>query len=137
MKQRSPVAVLLLPLITFGIYSWYWAVKTKGEMNQQGESIPTAWIWLIPFVGIIWWIWKYSEGVEHVTKGKLSGVLAFVLLWLLGSIGGAIIQNEFNSIGEAPSTTTPDASFGGPVTATPPTTEDVQPPSQQPPQVSS
>ena len=96
MKQRSPIAVLLLPFITFGIYSWYWAVKTKGEMNQLGQSIPTAWIWLIPFVGIIWWYWKYSEGVENVTNEKLSGVLAFILLFLLGNIGQAIIQDYFN-----------------------------------------
>jgi len=98
MKQRSPMAVFLLGLVTAGIYSWYWAVKTKGEMNNLGEKIPTAWIWLIPFVGTIWWYWKYSEGVEHVTNEKTSGVLAFALLFLLGFIGQAIIQDSFNKI---------------------------------------
>jgi len=98
MKQRSPIAVFLLSLVTGGIYSWYWAVKTKGEMNNLGEKIPTAWIWLIPMVGSIWWLWKYSEGVEHVTNEKVSGVLAFVLLFLLGNIGQAIIQDSFNKI---------------------------------------
>ena len=43
MKHRSPIAVFLLPLITFGIYSIYWKVKTKGEMNEKGAQIPTAW----------------------------------------------------------------------------------------------
>jgi hypothetical protein len=106
MQQRSPIAVFLLPFITFGIYSWYWAVKTKGEMNKLGEDIPTAWIWLIPFVGGIWWLWKYSEGVEHVTREKLSGVLAFVVLILLGHIGQAIVQNSFNKItGSVPTAT--------------------------------
>src|SRR5690554_4662556 len=100
MKQRKPVAVLLLPFVTFGIYSWYWAVKTKGEMNARGEQIPTAWIWLIPFVGSVWWYWKYAEGVEHVTNKKMEGVMAFVLLMLLGSIGEAIIQDAFNKISE-------------------------------------
>ena len=85
MKQRSPIAVFLLGLITFGLYSWYWLVKTKGEMNKLGETIPTAWVWLIPFVSI-WWMWKYSEGVEHVTGEKLGGVLTFVILYLLGII---------------------------------------------------
>ena len=103
MKQRSPIAVLLLPFVTLGIYSWYWAVKTKGEMNNQGESIPTAWIWLIPFVGMIWWCWEYSKAVENVTHEKLSGVLAFILVWLLGFIGQAIIQDYFNKIVEVPS----------------------------------
>jgi hypothetical protein len=71
-------------------------------MNKLGTSIPTAWIWLIPIVGQIWWYWKYSEGVEHVTGGKMSGVLAFILLWLLGAIGQAIIQDSFNKISGAP-----------------------------------
>jgi len=100
MKQRSPIAVLLLPFITFGIYSWYWAVKTKGEMNALGEKIPTAWIWLIPIVGTIWWYWEYSKGVEHVTKEKISGILAFIVMWLLGPIGQAIIQDAFNKVAE-------------------------------------
>lgn len=96
MKQRNPLAVFLLGLITGGIYSLYWAVKTKDEMNKLGEKIPTVWVWLIPIVGSIWWIWKYSEGVEHVTQNKVSAVLAFILYFLLGNIGQAIIQNHFN-----------------------------------------
>ncbi len=149
-------------------------------MNALGEKIPTAWIWLVPFVGTIYWQWKYSEGVEHVTKGKTSGVLAFVLLFLLGFIGQAIVQSEFNKIDAtvaggfapgAPQPTipsgapAPDNSFGGPVTTTQPSPipinpmppqpitptapapgsdvvqpsvrpGNIQPPSQQPPQIS-
>ncbi len=100
MQKRSPIAVFLLPFVTFGIYSWYWAVKTKGEMNKLGEDIPTAWIWLIPFVGGVWWMWKYSEGVEHVTKEKITGIIAFLVLFLLGNIGQAIVQDSFNKVGE-------------------------------------
>lgn len=102
-KQRSVAAVLLLPLVTFGIYSWYWAVKTKTEMNEMGEDIMTAWVWLIPIVGFIWWLWKYSEAVDHVTKGRTSAGLAFVLQFFLGCIGQAIIQDSFNRIGSAKS----------------------------------
>lgn len=96
MKKRNPIAVALLPFVTFGIYGIYWLVKTKGEMNALGATIPTAWLILIPFVNI-WWLWKYSEGVEHVTGDKLNSVLSFVLLWLLGSIGAAIVQDSFNN----------------------------------------
>lgn len=101
MKIRNPLAVFLLPFVTFGIYGIYWMVQTKIEMNSRGAQIPTAWLIIIPIVNI-WWMWKYSEGVEHVTKEKLSGVLAFILLWLLGSIGSAIIQDSFNKLGESP-----------------------------------
>ena len=99
MKQRSPIAVFLLPFITFGIYSLYWEVKTKGEMNNSGAQIPTAWLIIVPFVNI-WWMWKYSEGVEKVTNEKLSGVIAFILMLLLGNIGQAIIQDSFNKVAE-------------------------------------
>lgn len=98
MKHRSPIAVLLLPFITFGLYSLYWEVMTKIEMNNQGAKIPTAWLIIVPIVNI-WWLWKYSEGVEYVTKEKMSGVLAFILLFLLGFIGSAIIQDSFNKAG--------------------------------------
>jgi len=96
MKKRNPISVFLLGFVTLGIYSWYWAVKTKGEMNKLGEAIPTAWIWIIPFVGSIWWYWKYSQGVEHITGEKLSWVMALVVLFLLGNIGQAIVQDFFN-----------------------------------------
>jgi len=116
MKNRDPIAVFALGFITLGLYSWYWAVKTKGEMNKLGETIPTAWIWLIPIVGSIWWYWRYAEGVEHVTKEKMSGVLAFVVMRLLGMIGQAIVQDSFNKVGSdtavpttmAPPTDTPE-----------------------------
>lgn len=99
MKYRSPIAVALLPFITFGIYGLVWEVKTKNEMNRLGSSIPTAWLIIIPLINL-WWLWKYCEGVERVSGGKLSAVLAFVLLFLLGFIGAAIIQNEFNKVGD-------------------------------------
>lgn len=95
MKQRNPLAVLLLSFFTLGIYSIYWLVKTKAEMNRQGAQIPTAWLLIVPLINI-WWYWKYSEGVGQVTAGRLHGVLAFLLLILLGAIGAAIIQDYFN-----------------------------------------
>ena len=38
-QQRSPIAVALLPFVTFGIYSWYWYVKVKGELNQSQNQV--------------------------------------------------------------------------------------------------
>jgi hypothetical protein len=97
MKHRGPIAVFFLAFFTLGIYGLVWQVKTKGEMNRLGAKIPTAWLIIIPIVSI-WWLWKYSEGVELVTKKEMSTVIAFILLFLLGIIGMAIIQNEFNNI---------------------------------------
>jgi hypothetical protein len=92
--------VIVLSIITFGIYALVWMVKTKNEMNTQGANIPTAWLLIVPIVSI-WWMWKYAGGVEHVTRGKFSQVISFILLWLLSLIGMAIIQDAFNKSASA------------------------------------
>lgn len=97
MTKRSVAAVIILSIVTLGIYYYVWQVKTKGEMVRAGADIPTAWMWLIPFVGLVYWQWKWAGGVEHVTGGKFSQVIAFVLIFFLGVIGLAIIQTELNN----------------------------------------
>jgi ABC-type transport system involved in cytochrome c biogenesis permease subunit len=99
MQHRNIFAVVLLTIVTFGIYGIVWEVKTKIEMNNKGAEIPTAWLIIVPIVNI-WWLYKYSEGVEKVTNGKMSAILCFVLIWVLGVIGMAIVQNEFNQVAD-------------------------------------
>lgn len=99
MTKRSVAMVIVLSIITFGIYAIVWLVKTKNEMNSQGANIPTGWLLIVPIVSI-WWMWKYSGGVEHVTRGKTSQVIAFVLMFVLGVIGMAIIQDAFNKVAD-------------------------------------
>lgn len=101
MTQRSPIAVFFLPVITLGIYGLIWLVKTKDEMNSQGAEIPTAWLLIIP-IAQLWWIWKFAEGVDKVTRGDTSGGLAFVLLLFLGNIGMAVVQASLNKRALAP-----------------------------------
>jgi hypothetical protein len=97
MTKRTPVAVLLLPLVTLSIYWLYWLVQTKTEMNSSGADIPTAWLLVIPFAGF-WWEWKFGEGVDRVTHGRMSAGVAFLLLFFLGNIGAMIIQSELNKV---------------------------------------
>lgn len=96
MKKRSPLVVLVLTLLTFGIYGIYWEVKTKGEMNALGADIPTALLIIVPIANI-WWMWKYSQGVEKVTSNKLNGALVFVGFVAIGFIMMAIVQDSFNN----------------------------------------
>jgi len=96
MTKRSVVAVILLTFITFGIYHIYWYVKTKDEMVEQGADIPTGWLLIVP-IASIYWLWKWSEGVEHVTRGKMSAGVSFLLIFLLPLIGMAILQATFNN----------------------------------------
>ena len=97
MTRRSPILVLVLSIITFGIYALVWYVITKDEMNRRGARIPTALLIIIPLVNI-YWLWKFSEGVEKVTKGGMSGAVAFLLLFFLSVIGMAIVQSSLNKV---------------------------------------
>ena len=100
MTQRSPGLVLVLTIVTFGIYAIVWCVSTKKEMVAKGAEIPTAWLLIVPFANI-WWEWKYSQGVEHVTKGSqspMSAPIAFLMIMALGAIGMAIIQSTYNKL---------------------------------------
>ena len=49
----------------------------------------------IPIAGI-YWQWKFCGGVEHVTQNKSSQPVSFILMFLLGVIGMAIIQSFLN-----------------------------------------
>ena len=101
MTRRSVLAVLVLAFVTFGIYGFVWFVKTKNEMNARGADIPTAWLAIIPIVNL-YWLFKYAEGVEHVTGRRLSTGITLILLWFLGVIGMAVIQDQFNRTSLSP-----------------------------------
>jgi hypothetical protein len=96
-QHRSVAKVIVLSLVTLGIYCIVWTVATKREMNARGTTIPSAW-WLIVPIANIWWAWKYAEGVEQTTGGRLGAATTFLLLWLTGIIGMAIVQTKFNEL---------------------------------------
>src|SRR5579884_246256 len=100
MQKRSVVMVLLLSIITFGIYAIVWHVKTKREMVEAGADIPTAWLLIVP-IASIYWVWKWCGGIEHVTRGKMSAPVAFLLHVLLPGIGMMILQDAMNKAVDA------------------------------------
>ena len=97
MTHRNPISVVLLPIVTLGIYYLVWYVSTKNEMNERGANIPTAWLLIIPIVNWFW-MWEFSKGVEVVTNKGMGAGSAFVLLLFLGTIGGAIVQSNLNKV---------------------------------------
>ncbi len=106
MTKRSVAAVVIFSIITLFIYAIYWHVKTKQEMvDKFGADIPTAWLLIVP-VGNLYWMWKYSGGVEIVTKGKMSQSTTFFIQFLLAAFGFpfvsmAILQDTFNKVPDA------------------------------------
>jgi len=87
--------VVLLSLVTFGIYALVWQVQTKNEMNRgYTAGIPTAWIILVPFVGALYFMWKWSEGAEKATGTSAIGV--FLLMILVPIVGIPVMVSKFN-----------------------------------------
>jgi hypothetical protein len=50
MKKRDPLVVILLTLVTFGIYGLYWLYSTREEMVKKSAKIPPFWILLLPLL---------------------------------------------------------------------------------------
>lgn len=47
MKQRSPGIVIVLTIVTLGIYSLFWLRDTKNDMRRFGQTqVPSMW-WLV------------------------------------------------------------------------------------------
>jgi hypothetical protein len=96
MTKRSAITVLLLTLVTFGIWALVWHVQTKNEMNRvYGTKIPTAWILLVPFVGGLYWMWKWSEAAEVATG--TGGITVFLLMMLIPIVGIPVMVGKFNT----------------------------------------
>jgi len=94
------VAAFALLLIG-GIYVIYWLVDTAKVLRKEtDEKIPNSFLIIVPLVSY-WWMWRYSQAVEKYTKGKITGVVSFILLFLVGSIGMGILQDTYNKLKKA------------------------------------
>ena len=120
MVNRSPVSVFFLGLFTAGIYHLIWVVKTKGEMNDRGANIPTAWMLLLFPISLIW-VWKYCQGVQKVTNGGMGAAMAFLIYLFAGPLGPSILQSQFNKVGAAaaPAAAAPAPAARAPAPAAP------------------
>jgi cytochrome bd-type quinol oxidase subunit 2 len=95
MLKRSPITVLLLSIVTCGIYALIWQIKTKDEMNRSYRAgIPTAWLILVPIVGVLYWGWKWSEGAEKATG--MSAISVFLLMVLVPVVAIPVMTSKFN-----------------------------------------
>lgn len=96
-KKRSPVAIIILSIITFGIYSLYWLVKTKNEFNSLGASIPSAILIIIPIANI-YFMYKYAEGFSNYVKKDNNAILWFLLYLVISPVAMILFQIELNKL---------------------------------------
>ena len=95
MKKRSVPMVIVLSIVTLGIYTIVWHVRTKNEMVSCCADIPTAWLLIVPIANL-YWVWKWCGGIEHITREKMTAPVAFLLHVLIPLIGMAILQDTMN-----------------------------------------
>ncbi|MHA1316165.1 MAG: DUF4234 domain-containing protein [Candidatus Heimdallarchaeum aukensis] len=92
-KERNPIVVIILMMITFGIYALFWYYWTKNELNELGADIPSYIFVFIPILNIYWMI-KYIVGYGKAT-GK-SAFALFLALVIFNPIGVYMIQSALN-----------------------------------------
>lgn len=94
MKYRSLVSILLLNIITLGLYQIYWYFITKTEMNTLNKrelKVPFFLWFFIPIINI-WWFWHFAKALEATTKGTLNRWLAFLAPVLIYLTLGLILE---------------------------------------------
>ena len=94
-KQRGPAAIIILSIITFGIYAVYWLFATTEEINSLGAKIPSAWLVIIPLVNI-YFLYRYSEGFSMFVKKDNNPILWFLLYVVIAPVAMILIQIELN-----------------------------------------
>ncbi|MFO8034201.1 MAG: DUF4234 domain-containing protein [Candidatus Bipolaricaulota bacterium] len=66
MTRSSVAGVVVLTIVTLGIYGIYWFVRAKSEMNAAGASIPTGLLLIVPFANN-YWLWTFSQEGHSLT----------------------------------------------------------------------
>jgi hypothetical protein len=89
MKKRNPLVIVLLSIITFGIYDIYWIYVTKKVLNQNTKThVPTLWLLFGPAIAL---------------------VVGYIVLMITAL---STISNNVNTASNTTSTTTTTASIG-------------------------
>ena len=108
-KVRSPLTVILLSLVTLGIYSLYWQYASFKEIKEYsgegiGGGLGLLFAILLGIVNVF--LLPHEVGNLYVREGKEAPVSALTGFWVLIPIIGGIIwivktQGRLNEFWEA------------------------------------
>ncbi len=103
MRQRSIGMMILLTIVTLGIYALYWYISFQMELKQQtGEGFGGLGHFLMSIItfGIytIYWYYKVGERLEK-QGGPNNGILYLILVLVgFGWLNMFLIQSEANKL---------------------------------------
>lgn len=63
--KRDLLQTILLTIVTLGLYSIYWGVITKRELNRAGGNVPNAFLMVVPFVNLYFW-YRYAQAYTKI-----------------------------------------------------------------------
>jgi len=93
-KQRSALAVILLGIVTLGIYTLYWQYATFKEMkDHSGQGVGgVVGLIIAIFVSVVnVFLMPYEVGGLYERAGRPKPVSGVTGLWVLIPLVGAII----------------------------------------------
>lgn len=100
--HRSLLKMFGLMIITLGIYTIYWLVVTKRELNTAGAHIPTAWLFIIPLANL-YFLYKFAEAFSKIIlKSDSFTVVYFLLILFTLPLGELICQAHMNTANQYP-----------------------------------
>jgi NADH:ubiquinone oxidoreductase subunit 5 (subunit L)/multisubunit Na+/H+ antiporter MnhA subunit len=93
MKRRNLAFVIIVSIITLGIYSVYWLVQTRKELVRKGQDVPSLWIVFAPLLSLI--IVALAQVIVHLmldnsnpSSGAIEAVNAVsVIIGIISVIG--------------------------------------------------
>jgi hypothetical protein len=109
MQNRSVATVIILTIITCGIYGWYWvyvtaqALEAEGRSGQLSPLLLLVLCLLVPNVGYALLGWVEDTNINAVKSQRgipaIDNRLAYILLGIfIPIVLIAILQNEINQL---------------------------------------
>ena len=111
MKNRGVATVIILTIITCGIYGWYWLWVTNEALVAEGgkSTVPSIAILLLAiFVGPIGYLLFAMDADANINEAKAKAgvptvdnkVLWMILGFIIPIVAIGLIQNEINKLAQ-------------------------------------